>query len=155
MGKGRKPLAAGHVDGLSGSELAKLRLSLILQAMLGEVTVAEACEQLGIGESRFHAMRNCWLQEALELLEPRPIGRPPKPAASASTHQIAQLEADNRRLQHQLQAAGVRDRIAEILKPTTPSADEAREKNRMAATTSHQHRHRRRRRRRLPSRPHR
>jgi hypothetical protein len=100
-------------------------------------------------------MRNGWLQEALELLEPRPIGRPPKPAASASTDQIAQLEAANRRLQHQLQAAGVRDRIAEILKPTTPSADAAREKNRMAATTSHQHRHRRRRRRRLPSRPHR
>jgi transposase-like protein len=155
MGKGRKPLAAGHVDGLSGSELAKLRLSLILQAMLGEVTVAEACEQLGIGESRFHAMRNRWLQEALELLEPRPIGRPPKPAASASTDQIAQLEADNRLLQHQLQAAGVRDRIAEILKPTTPSADEARGKNRMVATTSHHHHHRRRRRRRLPSRPHR
>ena len=31
--KGRKPLAVGHVERVSGSELAKLRLSMILKTM--------------------------------------------------------------------------------------------------------------------------
>ena len=55
-----------HVKHLSGSERAKLRLSMILKTMLGELTVAEACAQLQVCESRFHALRNVWLQEALE-----------------------------------------------------------------------------------------
>jgi hypothetical protein len=76
--RGRRPLAAGHVEHLNGSELAKLRLSLILRTMLGELSVAEACAELEVCESRFHALRTHWLQESLELLEPRRTGRPPK-----------------------------------------------------------------------------
>ena len=73
---GRKPLGAGHVDQLSGSERAKLRLATILNTLRGELKVADACQQLGVCQSRFFAMRHHWLQEALELLEPRPAGRP-------------------------------------------------------------------------------
>ena len=80
--KGRKPLATGHVERLSGSELAKLRLTTLLQTLRGELTVPEACARLEIGESRFHALRNQWLQEALELLEPRPLGRPRQATAA-------------------------------------------------------------------------
>ena len=142
MRKGRKPLAAGHVDGLAGSDLAKLRMSLILKAMLGEVTVPEASAQLGIGASRFHAMRNRWLQESLELLEPRPMGRPAKRETSGPSADVAQLRAENKLLHDQLQAAEVRHTIAEILKPVTPGADVAREKNRTLATVATQSRRR-------------
>jgi len=57
----------------SGSKRAKIRLEMILKTRMGEPTVEEACQRLGIGESRFHALRNQWLQEALELLEPRAL----------------------------------------------------------------------------------
>ena len=77
---GRKPLATGHVDRLQGSEPAKQRLTVLLETLRGELPVPEACARLGIGESRFHALRGAWLQEALELLEPRPLGRPPQAA---------------------------------------------------------------------------
>ena len=90
---GRKPLAAGHVDHLQGSDHARLRLKLILECMLGKITVPAACEQLGIGEARFHAMRSQWLQESLELLEPRRTGRPPKrPASDALFGRVARME---------------------------------------------------------------
>ena len=55
---GRKPLGAGHVDQLSGSERAKLRLATILNTLRGELKVADACQQLGVCQSRFFAMRH-------------------------------------------------------------------------------------------------
>ena len=117
---GRKPMAARHVDRLQGSDRARLRLKLILECMLGNTTVAEACEQLGIGESRFHAMRNQWLQESLEFLEPRRTGRPPKEASSqALKERIAELEAANRELQQQLLEAEVRLEVAQFYKAPT------------------------------------
>lgn len=121
--RGRKPLAAGHVEHLSGSGQAKLRLTMILEAMRGELTVGEACEELGIGESRFHALRNRWLQEALELLEPRPMGRPPQEAPAAElSRRLGTLEADNRELREELAAAEVRRAVAEALPHGVPSA---------------------------------
>jgi len=113
--RGRKPLAAGHIAHLSGSETAKQRLEMILRAMLGELTVAEACNELGIGESRFHALRNRWLQEALALLEPRRVGRPPKQIESDETGRIAQLEETVKELKQQLDSADARREIAEVL----------------------------------------
>ena len=110
---GRKPLGAGHVERLSGSELAKLRLTMILKTMLGELTVAEACAQLGICESRFHALRHEWLQQALELLEPRRVGRPPQ-VETEPMRQIAQLEATLEAVEQEVDAAEVRRQITEI-----------------------------------------
>jgi hypothetical protein len=66
------------VDDLEGSFVARERLRWILRAMNGEVTVAEACAELGIGESRFHQLRGEMLQAAVERLEPRAAGRPAK-----------------------------------------------------------------------------
>ena len=114
-------MATGHVGHLSGSELAKLRLTMILKTMLGEITVAEACAELGVCESRFHALRHQWLQEALELLEPRRVGRPAK-LETDETHQIAQLEAALKGMQQDVEAAQVRQEIAEILPQLTTSA---------------------------------
>lgn len=91
-------------------------MRVLLQTLRGELSVPEACEQLQIGESRFHALRGQWLQEALELLEPRPLGRPPQ--AVDETHGPSRqeaLEAENRRLRQQLAAADVRRELAEVL----------------------------------------
>jgi transposase-like protein len=122
--KGRKPLAAGHVAHLSGSELAKQRLAMILKTMFGQMTVAEACEKLGVCESRFHALRNQWLQEALALLEPRRVGRPPiRQVESDETRQIAELEATVEELARQVEVAGIRREIAQILPHVIKTAE--------------------------------
>ena len=121
--RGRKPLAAGHVAHLSGSELAKRRLAMILKTMLGEMTVAEACNELAISESRFHALRNQWLQEALALLEPRRVGRPPKHVESEATRQIAQLEATVEELAREVEIGDVRREIAQVLPHVIKTVD--------------------------------
>jgi len=112
--RGRKPLATRHVKGLCGSGRAKLRLQTILKTLQGQMTVAEACRVLGIGESRFHALRNEWLQEALELLEPRPLGRPPQ-VVSPEMEELVRLQAENRDLKQQRHVAELRQELAERL----------------------------------------
>ena len=109
---GRKPLGTGHVDQLSGSERAKLRLETILNTLRGELRIADACQPLGVCESRFFAMRNHWLQEALELLEPRSVGRPPK---SQVDPRQKELEQTNSQLEQQLLEAQVRRDVDQIL----------------------------------------
>ena len=116
---GRKPLGAAHVDQLTGSPLAKERLRWILQTMRGERTVEEACRALSIGPSRFHAMRNRWLQRAVGLLEPRRAGRPPKtetpPALQADAERLAALAEENEQLQQHVVAAEVREQLARVM----------------------------------------
>ena len=125
--RGRKPLATRHVDGLCGSERAKLRLQTILKTLQGEMTVPQACHLLGIGESRFHALRNQWLQEALDLLEPRPLGRPAQ-VVSPEQEEVARLEAENRELKQQQHVAEVRQELAQRLPHVLRSAGEGLKK---------------------------
>jgi len=114
--KGRKPQGTGHVERLEGSESAKQRLTTILQTLQGELTVPEACARLGICEARFHALRGAWLQEALESLEPRRLGRPPQAVdAEELLSRLQTLETENATLRQQLTAAEVRRELAEAL----------------------------------------
>lgn len=113
--RGRRPLATGHVESLSGSQRAKQRLEVILGTVTGELTIAEACATLGVCQSRFHALRHEWLQSALELLEPRPMGRPPKASPPADGAQLAELLAEKEELKRQLHVAEVRREIAAVL----------------------------------------
>ncbi len=115
---GRKPLGTGHVDQLNGSERAKLRLTTILKTLRGELKITDACQLLGVGESRFFALRNDWLQESLELLEPRPTGRPPKPRVDPRQ---VELEQTSSRLKQQLLEAEVRRDVDQILAATNVS----------------------------------
>jgi hypothetical protein len=57
-------------------------------------------------------MRNHWLQEALELLEPRSVGRPPK---SQVDPRQKELEQTNSQLEQQLLEAQVRRDVDQIL----------------------------------------
>ena len=108
---GRPPRGAGHVDGLDGPEGSKERLRAFLRAMLGEQTVQEACRELGIGESRFHALRREALQGALDALGPRPAGRPAR-EESPEASRIQDLEAQVADLQEEILCQRVRLELA-------------------------------------------
>lgn len=114
--RGRKPLATAHVQRLDGSELAKQRLETILETMRGTLTIPAACQRLGVCESRFHALRQRWLQESLQLLEPRPVGRPAKAVAADSAE--TEVASENSRLQKELQLAETKREVAEIMAAT-------------------------------------
>jgi hypothetical protein len=69
---------------------------------------------LGLSEPRFHQLRTQILQAGLDSLEPRPAGRPPRPAPD---ERLQGLEARVTDLTIELQAAEVRDEIALTLPP--------------------------------------
>lgn len=113
---GRKPLELAHVDALDGSERAKERLRVFLETLHGELGVPEGCARLGLHESYFHELRRRWLQNALTLLEPQPVGRPAQkpPLESDLARDNARLAAEAESLREDLRAAQVRDEIARI-----------------------------------------
>jgi hypothetical protein len=65
-----------QVELLPGSTAAKLRLEVFLANVAGDVSVAQACAQLGLHKSQFFELRKRWLQESVQALEPEPAGRP-------------------------------------------------------------------------------
>jgi hypothetical protein len=120
--RGRKPTGVNLVEGLEGSERAKTRLKAILETLSGQRTIPDACEELGIQETMFHRVRSEVLQTALDRLEPRPLGRPPRQPTSQDGR-VSELEEENRQLQVGLKAAEIRRELAENLprlaKPAT------------------------------------
>ena len=104
---GRKPQGWKLIDRLSADEASKARLKAILRTLSGECRVEDACQELGIEQSRFFALRNKWLEEAAGLLAPKPAGRPAKPPEPpAEPPQV-------RDLKEQLMAAELRAKLAE------------------------------------------
>jgi hypothetical protein len=85
------------------------------QTLSGELTIPQACAQLGIHETRFHVQRAETLQAALGFLEPRAAGRPSH-VLSAEAQRIAELEAQLGELQLDLKAAQIRLEHAQILR---------------------------------------
>jgi hypothetical protein len=112
---GRKPQGAALVNPLAGSEHAKRRLALFLQTLSGQCGVAEACAELGIGESRFFAQRAAWLQQSLELLEPLAPGRPPKPEPTPAGEDLRRLQTRVRQLEARSAAVEVQAELAGLL----------------------------------------
>jgi hypothetical protein len=110
---GRKPAGPQIIERLEGSPVAKQRLKVILETIAGRLTIPDACQQVGIGESRFHELRNQTLQATLKTLEPRSLGRPPKPT-SPEQAEIDTLQAELRRLHFELKAAQTLIDVARI-----------------------------------------
>jgi len=110
--RGRPPLGAEIVEHLTGSPQAKQRLAVILRALAGEIPVPQACQELGVGESRFHELRNEVLQHALEDMEAKPRGRPPSPQEDA---RVADLQRQIQALKIDLRAAQIREELATML----------------------------------------
>ena len=114
MPAGRPSRGLGHVDHLSGPSESKRRLRVVLETLSGQRTVGEACELLGVNESRFHQLRQTALEGALTALAPRPAGRRRKPIPAESSR-IAELEAQVLDLRVDLQASRTRTEIALVM----------------------------------------
>jgi hypothetical protein len=147
---GRKPAGPQIAKRLEGSPAAKQRLEVILETITGQLTVPQACQQLGIGKSRFHALRNQTLQATLEALEPHPLGRPAKPSWPAQA-EVDELQAELRRVRAELELAQVQLRLAHIhpglIGVQSAADDPAGKKNARPARQQRQQRRAQRRRR--------
>jgi transposase-like protein len=101
------------VSHLEGSPRAKTRLKAILETIAGKKTVEEVCGELGISESMFFKLRDRTMTDALESLEPRPMGRPvERPQESGEE---AKLREENGRLRMELEAARIREELAVLM----------------------------------------
>ena len=106
----RPPEGVRHVDRLEGPEDLKWRLRVLLDTLAGRVSVAQACEELGVSESRLHELRREALEGALGALMPKPAGRPA--TAETTTEREKELEGRIQELEVDLQAALVRTELA-------------------------------------------
>lgn len=120
--RGRPPLGTEHVHKLDGDAETKERLRVILETLSGELSAAEACEQLGIGPSQLARLRERALAGALAALAPRPPGRPAAPPPEDDADRVAELEAEVQELMIELRASQLREEIAiimpHLLRPT-------------------------------------
>jgi transposase-like protein len=96
--RGRPGQGLGHIDPLEGSAASKHRLRVMLTSLSGELTVEQACRELGLGPARFHVLRRQALEGALAGLSPKRRGRPAlrEPAVDARVselqHRVEELE---------------------------------------------------------------
>ena len=130
---GRKPLGPQLAQHLEGSIGAKERLEVILETLAGQLKVADACARLGIGEAMFHRLRTEVLQAGLARLEPRPLGRPPRPTVPEALR-VAELEHDLKDLELELKTTRVQLEIAQTLPHLLTSSSP--EKNTLAREES-------------------
>src|SRR2546425_580570 len=107
----RPPGDAPHEGGgLDGPEDLKWRLRVLLETIVGSISVTQACEELGVSESRLHELRRQALVGALGALMPKPAGRPA--TAETTTAREKDLETRIQELEVDLQAALVRTELA-------------------------------------------
>jgi len=109
------------VQHLEGSERAKERLEVILETIAGQLTIEEACQQLGIKPAMLHQLRTEVLEAGLARLEPRPLGRPQQ-QTPAEELQLAALQRRVEELESELKIAAVREEIARVM-PRRADAD--------------------------------
>ena len=110
MARGRPVLGGRLVDALNAPRAAQRRVRVILATLSGTQTIAEACQTLGIGRSRFHALRQQVLRGALDAVTGRPRGRPAK--APTVAPDVAALRARIRELELTLRTTLLRSEIA-------------------------------------------
>lgn len=130
---GRKPLGPQLAQHLEGSIGAKERLEVILETIAGRMKVTEACARLEIGEAMFHRLRTEVLQAGLARLEPRPLGRPPRPTVPEALR-VVELEHDLKDLELELKTTRVQLEIAQTLPHLLTSSSP--EKNTLAREES-------------------
>lgn len=114
MGRGRRPSGPAQVDKLPGEPEAKRRLRVILETVAGQKSVAQACEELGIGEARFHELRAKALQAAVAGLAEGMPGRPKKEEPAESV-EVKALREERDRLKLELRLSQTREELAVAL----------------------------------------
>ena len=122
--RGRQPAGPDYVDKLTASQTAKERLKEVLETMVSEGRVLEACARLGICEQRFHQLRQEAMEGALAALEPGVPGRPVQ-TTSPEQDRIRALEEEVAALKVELRAAKAREEIALALPRVVKVSDDA------------------------------
>jgi hypothetical protein len=112
--RGRYPAGQEYIDKLTGSPQSKERLKAILDTLNGAARLQEVCDELDLGYTRFHQLRETALQAALRALEPRPPGRPSR-QASCETEEVRLLQQRVAELTQALQVAEIREELALVL----------------------------------------
>lgn len=112
--RGRPVKGAAFSEDVPGSEVARLRLKVILQTLAGELSIEQACGVLSVNRSRFHALRRAFLAGAAGLLEPRQPG-PARYAPSAEELETRRLRDEVARLKFELCATQVREELALVM----------------------------------------
>jgi transposase-like protein len=118
------------VDEIQGTKESKRRAKLILKTITGELSVREACEQLGIGPTQFANLRTRALEGLVDSLQPMPAGRRSRPQATPPrevelAQRVADLERENRLLKAQVEVAALR-RNQEAIRPKSGGATTSR-----------------------------
>ena len=121
--RGRQPAGPDYVDKLTASQTAKERLKEVLETMVSEGRVLEACARLGICEQRFHQLRQEAMEGALAALEPGVPGRPVQ-TTSPEQERIRALEEEVAALKVELRASKAREEIALALPRVVKVAEE-------------------------------
>jgi len=130
MAGGRPNKGIAHVNKLNTDKGTKERIKAILLTIQGELTVQDAANKLGIGESRFHELRDEFLTGGAQYLEPRPQGRPAE-EIDEKDREIELLQQKIVDLEINVQTARVREEIAlampQVLQQRIESIDKTRE----------------------------
>jgi len=114
--RGRPREGAELVEKLDDcSDEARSRLKVIFQTLAGELTVEQACQALGIGRSAFNKLRSQFIENAVELLEPKTPGRKKK-ILTPEQVENQRLREEIERLKFELEAQRLREEIG-ILMP--------------------------------------
>ena len=135
MTMGRPNKGLEHLDKYDVSEQSQLRGRVVMQTITGELSVEDACEQLGIDRSRFWRIRDQALQWYLESFEPGRPGRPRKRDVETDKKEqdlrdrVAQLEHELRLSEARANLAGLGQKKAEA-PPRRMSRQERRRKSR-------------------------
>ena len=112
--RGRYPAGPEYVDKVEGSALAKERARALLKTMFGGLRWREACQQLGVRETRLHQLRQAALQAFVRSLEPGTPGRPSR-AVTREAVRMAELEQALAEKELELEQALVRAEVALIV----------------------------------------
>jgi transposase-like protein len=125
--RGRHSLGPELANGAEGSASARRRLQVMLETISGQKRIADACEELGIGEAQFHKLRNKMLNGALASLEP---GVPGRPAAmnEADNERVAEMQDEIRQLKIELRASQIREEIALLMPHLVKVPEEVKKK---------------------------
>ncbi len=130
--RGRRPSGAKLVKGTDGSEQARRRLKAMLETIAGQKRIAEACEDLGIGEAQSHKLRRKMIAGALASLEPAQVGRPRAGRAEVDEH-AAGMQEEIRQLRIELRAAQIREEVALLMPHLVKVPDEGGKKTAVRA----------------------
>jgi hypothetical protein len=113
MVMGRPNKGVDHLDNCDCSELARQRGKLILQTITGELSVQDACDEMGIQRPRFQELRARALQCYSEGVEAGHPGRPRTRDVERDERE-AELLSRIASLERQLEVAEAKALVAQL-----------------------------------------